>query len=114
LRWNKNKDGALEIEPIQEHNSIVHCMMASVDQIIEAAFSNSAAEDTTMNLTLACVKYCEAMQLLMLHRILTDDEQQQFQDLIDNFFQIWVDLFSTEGITNYNVCAFILSKDGNT
>ena len=41
------------------------------------------------------------MQLLMLHRILTDDEQQQFQDLIDDFFEIWVDLFSTEGIKNY-------------
>jgi hypothetical protein len=57
---------------------------------------DSNAEDTKVNLILACAKYCEAMQLLMLHRILTDDEQEQFQDLIDVFFQIWVDLFSME------------------
>jgi hypothetical protein len=39
--------------------------------------------------------------LLTLHRMLTDEEQEAFQELIDDFFEIWVDLFSTEGITNY-------------
>jgi hypothetical protein len=100
LNYSKSLDGALQIEPIQERNSTVRHMMKSVDTIIEASFSDDDNERRN-KLILACSKYSDAMQLLTLHRILTDEEQNTFQDLIDDFFQIWVDLFSTEGMTNY-------------
>jgi hypothetical protein len=100
LRWSRNKDGALEIDPIQEHNSTVRCMMQSVDLIIEQAFSNDNDEKKN-KLILACSKYCKAIELLTLYRMLTECEQEEFQDLIDDFFEIWVELFSNEGVTNY-------------
>jgi hypothetical protein len=100
LRWNRHKDGALEIDPIQEHNSTVRCMIQSVDLIIEQAFSSNNNEKKN-KLILACSKYCRAIKLLTLHRILTACEQEEFQDLVDDFFEIWVELFSTEGLTNY-------------
>jgi hypothetical protein len=100
LRWNRNKDGGLEIDPIQEHNSTVRCMIQSVDLIIEQAFSMNNNEKKN-KLILACSKYCRAIELLTLHRILTECEQEEFQDLVDDFFEIWFELFSTEGLTNY-------------
>ena len=74
--------------------------MDSVDVLIDSAFSN-ADDDYKNKLKLACSKYLQAIELLTAHRILSDDEQETFQDLIDDFFQIWIDLFSTEGMTNY-------------
>ncbi len=100
LRWSRSVDGSHQIEPIQEHNSTVRCMMDSVDVLIDSAFSN-ADDDYKNKLKLACSKYLQAIELLTAHRILSDDEQETFQDLIDDFFQIWIDLFSTEGMTNY-------------
>jgi hypothetical protein len=52
-------------------------------------------------LILATMKYKEALKLLLLHRDLSDDEIEDFQDLIDDFFEIWVGIFGDEGITNY-------------
>jgi hypothetical protein len=100
LRWNRNKDGAIEIDPIQEQNSTVRCMIRSVDLLIEQAFPGDNNEKKT-KLILACNKYCRAIKLLTLHRVLTECEQEEFQTLIDDFYEIWVELFSTEGITNY-------------
>jgi hypothetical protein len=100
LRWTRTTDGAHQIEPIQEHNSTVRCMMSSILLLIESAFSNGTDEEKN-KLNLACTKYLQAIQLLSARRTLTDEEQDMFQDLIDDFFEIWVDLFSTEGMTNY-------------
>jgi len=41
------------------------------------------------------------MKLLTAHRHLNDKEKNQFQDLIDDFFEQWIDLFGEEGIKNY-------------
>jgi len=100
LRWSRSADGAHQIEPIQAHNTTVRCMMNSISLLIESAFSNGDNEDKT-KLILACSKYSQAIELLTAHRILTDEEMDMFQDLIDDFFLIWIELFSTEGMTNY-------------
>ncbi len=85
LNYSKSVDGALQIEPIKEHNSTVRHMMKSVDSIIEASFPDDD-NGRRNKLVLACSKYSEAMDLLTLHRILTEEEQDAFQDLIDDFF----------------------------
>jgi len=100
LRWSRSADGAHQIEPIQEHNTTVRCMMNSISLLIESEFSNGNNEDKT-KLILACSKYSQAIELLTAHRILTDEELDMFQELIDDFFQIWIELFSTEGMPNY-------------
>jgi len=46
-------------------------------------------------------KYSEAMTILTLHRKLTDDEMDLFQDLVDDFFETWLELFGNDGMTNY-------------
>jgi hypothetical protein len=46
-------------------------------------------------------QYSEAMTLLTTHRALTEEEMDTFQDLVDDFFGIWVELFGNNGMTNY-------------
>jgi hypothetical protein len=41
------------------------------------------------------------MELLTVHRELSDEENECFQDYIDNFFEEWIGIFGDEGITNY-------------
>jgi len=41
------------------------------------------------------------MEILILHQKLTEDEINLFQDHIDDFFEIWVELFGEEGLSNY-------------
>jgi len=52
-------------------------------------------------LLMACSKYNEAISILTSHRALTDEEIDTFQDLIDDFFETWVELFGHDGLTNY-------------
>jgi hypothetical protein len=40
-------------------------------------------------------------KILTTHRALTEDEMEEFQDLVDDFFEIWVELFGMDGMTNY-------------
>jgi hypothetical protein len=41
------------------------------------------------------------MSLITLHRNLEDEEKEHFQDLMDDFFQAWIELFGVDGISNY-------------
>ncbi len=49
----------------------------------------------------AISKYRNAMELLTVHRELSDDDNERFQDYIDDFFEDWIGIFGDEGITNY-------------
>lgn len=100
LNYTRSPDGAIEISPIQEHNSTIRCMMDSIDVIIERAFPEDE-NNTRHQLVVACSKYKEAIKFLTQHCILSNEEQLKFQDLIDDFIYIWIDLYSTEGMTNY-------------
>jgi len=42
------------------------------------------------------------MELLTVHRELDEEEIEQFQDYVDDFYEIWIEVFGDEeGITNY-------------
>jgi hypothetical protein len=55
----------------------------------------------TSTLINALSKYKSAMELLTVHCELTEQENEQFQELIDDFFELWIIVFGDEGITNY-------------
>ncbi len=79
---------------------MVRDMMNAVDIVIQAAIPE-CHPDLRDQLLLACSKYQDAIRLLTVHRILDDEEQELFQDLIDDFFEIWVSLFGRASVTNY-------------
>jgi hypothetical protein len=47
-------------------------------------------------------KYRIAMELLTAHCELSNEENETFQDNIDDFFEIWIQIFGNKGVTNYN------------
>jgi hypothetical protein len=98
--FSRGTDGILRIESILEQNNTVRCMMDSADVIIETALWNES-EEMKAKLMFGCECYLSAMALLTSHRILSLEEQEHFQDWIDYFVEIWIDLFAEEGITNY-------------
>jgi hypothetical protein len=98
--YSKDDNGIISIEAIQERNSVVRAMMAAHDHIIQATTPAEFLEFRD-KLLLAFSKYQAAMNLLTVHRLLDDEEQEEFQGLIDDFFDIWVGLFGRAGVTNY-------------
>jgi len=91
--------GNITLPAIQLRNNAARCCIKSIDKIIEYAFHSHA--DFATKLSQACTKYQQALTLLTAHRELTDEEIDSFQDLIDDFYESWIDLFGSEGITNY-------------
>jgi len=75
-------------------------MIESIDIIVDDAIPR-CYHTFGAKLISAVGSYREAMKLLTAHRHLNDKEKNQFQDLIDDFFEQWIDLFGEEGITNY-------------
>lgn len=75
-------------------------MLQNVDRIIKAAMMDDNST-TTSKLIVALQHYASAMDLLLLHRDLDDDEEELFQDYIDDFFEIWFDVFGIDGMSNY-------------
>jgi hypothetical protein len=41
------------------------------------------------------------MKLLNKHCDLSEEEMEQFHDHADDFFELWVEIFGVDGITNY-------------
>lgn len=99
LYYERNSDGNIALEAIQVCNNILRCILHEIDTFIEEALP--AENLTRAQLIAAVTKYKSAMQLLTLHCELMDDEINQFQDLVDDFFATWLDVFGEEGITNY-------------
>jgi len=100
LRYEKGPgDGNITLESIQMRNNMARRCISSIDEIIEAAFMEGT--EISHQLIEACTKYQEAMSLLTIHRDLSEDEIEHFQTLIDDFYEIWVDTFGSEGISNY-------------
>ncbi len=97
LYSKKDSDGNVILEPISVRNNMSCCIINNIDEIIEGAISN----ETTGTLIVALSKYKEAIDLLPKHRELSEDEQDHFQDLFDDFYQSRIDVFGDEGVTNY-------------
>lgn len=105
---------------------MTRCCIKAIDVIIEHSLSQQGELEN--NLILATSIYREALELLMLHREPSDEEIENFQSLVDDFFEIWVGMFGSEGVTNYihmlasshiyyflkntNACTFTHNRDG--
>jgi hypothetical protein len=46
-------------------------------------------------------KYQDAMALLTVHHELTEEEIDMFQDLVNDIFEKWLQIFGHEGVSNY-------------
>jgi len=90
----------IKIDHVQVRNNVARCIVKNIDIIIEAACPPERI-DLQMELFVAISKYRSAMELLTLHRELTEVECDQFQELIDEFYEKWINIFGDEGITNY-------------
>jgi hypothetical protein len=100
LKYSKDKDGQIQLEPLQVRNQTARKMIKKIDKIVEAAVP-IADNEFGHKVIAAVTSYTEAMCLLTKHRNLTNAEKESFQDLIDDFYEQWIDLFGEEGITNY-------------
>jgi hypothetical protein len=98
LRYTKNGNEPIIIENIQVRNQTGRAMLKNVDHMIETTISNDRKKN---QLVLAVAKYTQGMSVLTIHQKLLLEEKEMFQDLMDEFFQLWVELFADEGITNY-------------
>jgi hypothetical protein len=96
----KDSEENLNIERIQVRNNVAHCIIKEMDTIIEKAWS---LQDTNwqMELNGAIAKYRAAMKILTRHSEPTEDVIEEFQSLVDDFYEKWIDIFGDEGITNY-------------
>jgi hypothetical protein len=100
LPFKTESDGTIQIEPIQERNTIVRGMLNRIEITLQHAIPERE-HDFKAKLIVACSKYSDAIKLLTTHRALTDEEMDNFQNLVDDFFEIWVELFGNDGMTNY-------------
>jgi hypothetical protein len=84
LKHSKDTDGKILLEPIQVCNQIARTMVAKIDVIVEAAVPESD-QDFRAKVISAVSAYKEAIQLLTMHRNLSAEEKELFQDKIDDF-----------------------------
>jgi hypothetical protein len=99
-KHSKDLDGQVRLESLQVWNQTARKIIASFDIIVENAVPESDREFKAKVIS-AVTLYREAMKLLTLNRNLDEDEVEEFQDHIDDFYELWIDLFGEEGITNY-------------
>jgi hypothetical protein len=92
IHYTKESDGSIQIEPIQERNTVVHGMLNSIEKVIYGATLDNE-RGFYDKMTFACSRYTEAMEILTMHRALADEEIEDFQSLIDDFFETWIKLF---------------------
>ncbi len=86
----------VKIEPISVRNKVSRSIMKGIDFIIEGAITN----ESSPVLMISLAKYKAAIDLLTKYHELTEEEQDESQDLIDDFYQSWIDVFGEEGVTN--------------
>jgi hypothetical protein len=100
LKYTNVKDSPPQIDAVQVRNNVARCIMAKIDPIIETAIPDGN-NSTRSKLILAVAKYRDRMRILTTHRALDNEEKQFFQDCMDDFFELWVELFGEEGVSNY-------------
>jgi hypothetical protein len=100
LKHSKNAEGQIQIDPLQVRNQTARKMVQKIDVIAEDAVSDGD-HAFKAKVVSAVGSYREAMKLLMMHRSLVNEKKKQFQDLIEDFYLQWIELFGEEGITNY-------------
>jgi hypothetical protein len=101
--WSLPHDGKSEadlcISKIPGRNEMIHHMVAKSDNIINACLPGNQEISGKLQHAVNC--YRGAMRLLNKHCNLTEDKVENFQNLADEFFKIWVEMFGPEGVANY-------------
>jgi hypothetical protein len=100
LKHSKDPTGQVHLEPIQARNQVIRKLMGKFDVIVESVVTQSDGEFRA-KLISAITSYREGISLLTMHRNLSAEEKELFQEKIDVFYDIWIELFGEEGITNY-------------
>ncbi len=100
LPFGKDKDNNIVLEHVQVRNNVARCIVNDLEAIIEHSWEHHNVE-VQCKLKVAIVNYRRAMELLKAHRELTAEEMELFQDYIDDFYEIWIEVFGDEGCTNY-------------
>jgi hypothetical protein len=95
---DKDSNGNITIDPVSFRNNVGRSILSKIDVLLEATIQRESDRAT---LVIALTKYREAMALLTVHRELTEEEVDMFQDLVDDFFEKWLQIFGHEGVTNY-------------
>ncbi len=97
---SKDSEENFKIVHMQIRNNVARSILNKMDTIIEQAW---LLQDTNWHRELisAVTKYREAMKILMRHSEPNDDDIEEFQSLIDDFYEKWIEIFGDEGITNY-------------
>ncbi len=67
--------------------------------IIQAALPSHP--DVEQKILFAVQKLSASMQWLTLRRQLNNEEMEHFLDDVDAFFESWIEVFGTSGVTNY-------------
>jgi hypothetical protein len=60
--------------------------------------TNKSMSCGASKLIIAITNYNKAMELLIAHKELSEEENEQLQDNIDGFYEIWIQNFG--GVTN--------------
>jgi hypothetical protein len=83
---------------VQVRNQTALKIVKHIDIIIEESVTDEAIRS---KLIVALQHYAHAMELLLLHCNLQEEEKELFQDLIDVFFELWLEIFGQDGMSNY-------------
>jgi hypothetical protein len=100
LKWSQNSDG-IAIDQIKLRNQVFRKMLSGIDKIIEAGASLTGDNTVGAKIVVALQHYCNVMEVLLLHRNLEAEEKELFQDNIDDFFELWLEIFGLDGMSNY-------------
>lgn len=98
LRWTKTTNEPIAIDNIQVRNQVGRAMLKWIDIIIDAAIPT---DEMKTKLILVIAKCTEGMTMLTLHQALLQEEKEKFKDLMGDFFELWIELFSDKGLSNY-------------
>jgi hypothetical protein len=98
LKYSQPTNEQIQVDNAQFCNQLGQCFLKKVDTLIRAAILDEALQ---IDLGRAISLYTEGMSLITLHRNLSDEEKEHFQDLLDEFFNSWIELFGVDGISNY-------------
>jgi hypothetical protein len=86
-------------ENTYKYTTLARCIINEIGAISKAALP--LQHPNRPSLITAVSKYKVAMELLTVHHELVDEETNQFQDLCDDFFTMWIEIFGDKGVTNY-------------
>jgi hypothetical protein len=95
------KEKGDEIGKVSLSNSTTRQFMSNCYPLIDYIFSRPEDAELRTKWRDTITLYNSAIDLLRKPTIFSDDEIEEFQTLVDDFYKHWIELVGREGITNY-------------